>query len=268
MSKKHYEVIVVGGGIAGTMAAIAAAEDNQGISLMFILAGIDKEKAPPVSEIKKIWDENKIGYRGIAFFWHPRQDAAYMNVTEVEGLSGLDPWQLTEATIECRKQAWQVTEIFKDKVSGFENAYIEQTAPTLGVRETRRIHGQYILTVDDVFAGGDFPDVIARASCPVDVHGSENAGKGQYGHLEKSYGIPYRSLITNEISKLIVTGRPISADHIAHSSLRRMAPGFGLGEAAGVAAGMAHSSGDLRTLSTEDLRSKLEGYGAILEPEE
>jgi hypothetical protein len=190
-----------------------------------------------------------------------------MNVTELEGLSGLDPWDLTQCTIECRKQAWQILEVMQKHVPGFENAYISQTAPALGVRETRRIRGGYILTKDDVLSGADFPDTIARAGCPVDVHGSQNDGLGEYGSVNQSYGIPYRSLITESLSNLIVTGRPISADHIAHSSLRRMAPGFALGEAAGVAAGIAANNGDVRNVPTDQLRKSLEGYGAVLEPE-
>jgi flavin-dependent dehydrogenase len=61
-------------------------EDSQGITLMFIVSGINRDRCPPQDEIKKIWDEHKVGYRGLALFWHPRPDTAYMNVTELEGL--------------------------------------------------------------------------------------------------------------------------------------------------------------------------------------
>ena len=242
-------------------------EDTQGITLMFIVAGINREKCPSNGEIGEIWNQHKIGYRCLALFWHPRKDAAYMNVTEVEGSNGLDPWALTDATIDCRRQAWQTLEILKTHVPGFENAYIEQTAPALGVRETRRIRGRYTLTKDDVLAGVDFPDTIARASCPVDIHGSANGGKGEYGGLKKSYGIPYRCLTTDSIRNLIVTGRPISSDHVAHSSLRRMGPGFALGEAAGLAAALGCASGDVRSVSIPALRCALESHGAILKAE-
>ncbi|MFA6293135.1 MAG: FAD-dependent oxidoreductase [Victivallales bacterium] len=242
-------------------------EDSQGITLMFIVSGIDREHCPPQDEIKKIWNEHKVGYRGLALFWHPRPDTAYMNVTEVEGLNGLDPWALTEATIECRRQAWQTLEVLQTHVAGFERAYIEQTAPALGVRETRRIRGRYVLTENDVLTGADFPDTIARASCPVDVHGAKDTGRGDYRILKKSYGIPYRSITTDSIRNLLVTGRPISADHAAHSSLRRMAPGFALGEAAGIAAVLALPRGDVTSLSVSDLRHELIKHGAVLSPE-
>lgn len=249
-------------------AGVPCVEDSQGITLMFIVAGIKRKQCPPLSDIQSIWQKHKIVYRSLALFWHPREDAAYMNVTEVEGRNGLDPWDLTEATITCRKQAWQILDILKAHVSGFEDAYIEQTASALGVRETRRIQGRYLLTKEDALTGADFPDTIARAGCPVDVHGAQNNGLGDYRALSKSYGVPYRCLTTELFRNLIVTGRPISTDHTVHSSVRRMAPGSALGEAAGVAASMAiKGGGDVRSVSVPDLRRELVKHGAILTPE-
>ncbi len=124
------------------------------------------------------------------------------------------------------------------------------------------------MTQEDVLTGADFQDTIARASCLVDVHGSQDGGCGDYRTLKRSYGIPYRSLRIDSIRNLIVTGRPISVDHTAHLSLRRMDPGFALGEAAGVAATLAIRSGDVRSVSVSDLQRKLEDYGAILAPEQ
>lgn len=69
---------------------------------MFIVSGINRGCCSPQDEIKKIWAARKFGHRGLALFWHPRPGTAYMNVTEVEGLNGLDPWALTEVTIEFR----------------------------------------------------------------------------------------------------------------------------------------------------------------------
>lgn len=241
---------------------------SQGISLMMIIAGIDRARCPEPKAIAAIYNTHRVGYRGVAIFWHPRPDAAYFNVTEVEGADGLNPLDLTRATIECRRQAWQILDIFRTHVPGFDSAYMAQTAPALGVRETRRIIGSYRLTVDDVLAGREFGDGIARAGCPLDIHGSENAGKGTYSGLRRSYGIPYRTLISAGGRNLIVTGRPISADRVAHSSLRRMAPGFALGEAAGVAASMAVDTGDVRAVDMPRLRNRLEHYGAILGPED
>jgi len=240
---------------------------SQGISLMFVVSGIDRTQCPDRGEIGRLYSEHQVGYRGLALFWHPRKDTAYFNVTEVEGVNALSAEGLTYATVECRRQAWAILDVMRAHVPGFGNAYIEATAPALGVRETRRIHGLYQLTIDDVTSGADFADTIARASCPVDVHGSEIGGKNQYYALKQSYGIPYRCLVTEHVPNLIVTGRPISADHAAHSSLRRMAPGFALGEAAGLAATMAVENGDARGVAPDPLRARLLEYGAILDPE-
>ena len=240
---------------------------SQGITLMFLVAGIDRQRCGKRNEISRVYGERRVGYRGLALFWHARPDAAYFNVTEVENHNALDPVDLTRATVDCRRQAWQILEIMRKHAPGFEEAYIAETAPALGVRETRRIKGLFTLGLDDVKRGGSFPDAIARAGCPVDVHGSADNGKGDYWGLSASYAIPYRSLIAAETPNLIVTGRPISADHAAHSSLRRMAPGFALGEAAGVAAALT-GEGDVRELDTGALRETLRQYGAILDPED
>ena len=240
---------------------------SQGISLMFLVSGIDPDRCPPRAEIGELYAAHKVGYSGLALFWHPRRDTAYFNVTEVEGLDVLDPRDLTKATIQCRQQAWEILAVMQRHVPGFEQAYIAQTASALGVRESRRIRGQYALTLQEAEAGAHFEDAIARASCPVDIHGSQEGGRGEYRSLKQSYAIPYRCLVTREIPNLIVTGRCISADHGAHSSLRRMAPGFALGEAAGIAGALACETDDARGIDVQALQRKLRSYDAILDPE-
>jgi hypothetical protein len=186
----------------------------------------------------------------------------------VEHVDVLDAADLTRATIACRREAWQVLDVVRQHIPGFEHAYIAETASALGVRESRRLQGVHVLTGDEACAGADFPDTIARASCPVDIHGSAEGGKGVYHGLKQSYGIPYRSLIADGFPNLLVAGRPISADHAAHSSLRRMAPGFAIGEAAGIAAAMAaKGDGNVHAVPVPDLQAALRAYDAILDPE-
>lgn len=239
---------------------------QMGITLMMVISGIDTKRCPNREEMGRIWEQHKVSPRQVCFFWHPREGSAYFNMSEVAGMDGLNPYDLTAATIECRKQCWDIFEVFKKYMPGFEKAYIEQTAPAIGVRETRRIIGQYVLCREDMDNAKTFEDVIARAACPVDIH-LRKGDKGEYYTLNKSYEIPYRSLITNEISNLIITGRCISTDQPVQSSVRRMAPGFALGEAAGIAAALAVKDGDVRNISVSRLQSKLEGYDAILKPE-
>jgi hypothetical protein len=264
------ETVVDATGDADVAAAAGVPYDvgQQGISLMVLVAGIDRQACPDGSVIRETYARHKVGYRQLALFWHPRPDSAYLNVTEVEGLNPLHPRDLTDATVVCRQQAWQILDILRKHVPGFENAYIAQTAPALGVRESRRIRGNHILTVDDAFEDVPFEDTIARASCPIDIHGSTHDGRGDYATLKHSYGIPFRCLVSNTVGNLIVTGRPISADHATHSSLRRMGPGFALGEAAGMAAALASSRHcDVTAVPPALLRDSLRRYGAILDPE-
>jgi hypothetical protein len=249
-------------------AGVPCATDSQGITLMMVVSGIDRDRCPGHEDMSRIYAEhNDANYGGLCMFWHPRRDTAHLNMTEVELLNALDPEDLTKATVECRRQAWRVLEIMQQHVAGFENAFISQTAPALGVRETRRIQGLYELTRDDVLEGTQFDDVVARCSCPLDIHGDSSEGRNTYTTLEQSYAIPYRSLVTDVVKNLVVAGRCISADHAAHSSLRRMAPGFAIGEAAGMAAAMTTDTGNAREVPVNELQEKLLGYGAVLSPD-
>ncbi len=261
-------VDATGDGDVAAFAGVPCEVGSQGISVMFHVTGIDRERCPEAPEITRIYREaGPVNYRGLALFWAPQPGSAYMNVTEVEDHDALDVEDLTAATIECRAQAWRVLDVLRENVPGFEGAWITQTSPALGVRESRHVRGLYTLSGDDVEAGRDFEDTIARASCPVDIHGSQNEGRGTYHGLKRSYGVPWRSLVTPEYANLIVTGRCLSADAAAHSSVRRMAPGFALGEAAGIGAAQALAHGDARTLPIAPLQERLREFGAVLDPE-
>ena len=246
--------------------SLAETTGQQGITMMMVVSGIDFEQCLSLEKMNEIYKKYAVNGRTVCYFVHPRKGSAYFNMTEVYGMDGLKAADLTKATIQCRKQAWDILEIFKKHIPGFQNSYIEQTAQSIGVRETRRIKGVYILNEEDVKSGRNFEDRIARCSCPVDVH-FRNDGKGVYYTLNKSYSVPYRCLLSNEIDNLIVTGRCISTDQAAHSSVRRMAPGFALGEAAGVAASMASRYGDVKGISISTLQEKLKRLGAILDEE-
>ncbi len=126
------------------------------------------------------------------------------------------------------------------RVPGFERAYLQQTAAQIGIRESRRIRGEYMLTSEDVLGARKFPDGIARSAYPVDIHNPAGTGtviqdvpKGDY------YEIPYRCLVPLGIDNLLVAGRCVSATHEAQASLRVMPQCFAMGEAAGVAAATA-----------------------------
>jgi len=239
------------------------AHELQGMTLIMILSGVDRDAELSPEQTAKV--AGKVNRRGVTMFKHPRPGTYVVNMSEVNGLNPLDVQDLTRATIECRKQCWEILELCRGELTGFENAYIEQIAPALGVRESRHVRGQYVLGAGDVQEGKSFEDVVARAGCPIDMHVT-NVDK-HYRGIRKSYGIPYRCLFSETVPNLLLSGRCISADPVAHSSLRRMAPGFALGEAAGIAAAMAQDAADVRRVDVAALQRRLRDYGAILEPE-
>jgi hypothetical protein len=156
------------------------------------------------------------------------------------------------------------------RVPGFERAYLSHSATQIGVRESRRILGDYVLTADDVLSGRKFPDGICRGNYPLDIHNPTGSGTVIKGLPPgASYEIPFRSLLVRGLANVLVASRCISATHEAHSSLRIMPIVTAIGEAAGAAAGLCVKRGvSLRELETEALREQLRQQGANLEREQ
>ena len=143
------------------------------------------------------------------------------------------------------------------------------TSPSIGVRESRRVHGDYRLTREDVLGGARFADEIALCGAPIEDHHAGGDTDWQYVGDGGVYGIPYRSLLPAGIEGLLVAGRCFSATHDAHASARSMATCMAMGQAAGTAAALAASAGadgTPRGVSAELLRGRLLDAGALLEP--
>src|SRR5699024_1675111 len=168
--------------------------------------------------------------------------------------------------IKGRNQMKDIQKYLNTYVPGFENAYFTRTAPFLGIRETRRIVGQYVMTADDILSQRRFDDAVAVASYPIDLHHSE----GGYVTLEWSgdcYEIPYRSLLPTKVNNLLVAGRCISTTHEAMSSVRVMAPCMAMGEAAGRAAKIAvRKNISPKDVDVGQLQKELLEKGAYLRP--
>ena len=145
--------------------------------------------------------------------------------------------ELTYAELEGRAQAHRLAEFVRRKVPGFEEAFLSDTASRLGVRETRKIVGEYILCEDDVLGARDFEDGIGRCAWPIERH--VPGGRTEWRFLEAgvSYGIPYRCLVPKGFDNLLVAGRCLSADSGAFGSVRVMGPCMLEGQAVAVAAG-------------------------------
>jgi len=176
----------------------------------------------------------------VSFFATPYADEVTVNMTRVVGVDPLDPDDLTRAEVEARAQVMQLLDFFRKDVPGFANARIAATATQIGVRESRRIMGEYTLTADDVLHVRTFDDAVARSAYPIDIHNP--AGSGTTTHrlpAGASYEIPYRCLVPRGVDDLLVAGRCISTTHEALASTRLTPTVMTLGQAAGTAAALS-----------------------------
>ncbi|SDU77571.1 FAD-dependent oxidoreductase [Jiangella alkaliphila] len=190
----------------------------------------------------------------------------HTNLTRVGGVDPTDPWQLSAAEAEGRAQVAEYVRFLTEEVPGYEDAYLLSTSVRIGVRETRRLIGRYVLTRDDVLAAREFPDAVARCGAPVEDHDDGESTIWEYvgGHRSgRSYGVPYRCLLPGELDNLAVAGRCLSATHDAHASVRSMAQCMALGQAAGTAAALA-PDGAVGELDAAVLRDRLTADGAVL----
>ncbi|MCP1677265.1 hypothetical protein J2T57_004444 [Natronocella acetinitrilica] len=165
----------------------------------------------------------------------------YVNATRVLGVDGLSPLELSDAMLEIYRQIEAYAKFLVEMVPGFEGARISQIAPVMGVRETRHIQGEYMLSGNDVIDCVPFDDTIAADNCAMDVHEVKGADVDFQGL--GPYEIPYRVLLPQNVEQLLVAGRCISADHVAHGRTRNMPACMATGQAAGVAAAVALKSG-------------------------
>jgi len=194
-----------------------------GVSLSYRIANVDVDKATKFQKensdkYRKLMDElakaagSRVGWlptttKGVLLFFAPY----------LYGLSAINVNDLTRAEIEGRKKAVAVTRFYKENIPGFESAYLLDSSPQIGTRESRRVEGEYVLTKQDVLDGRRFPDVVAR----------------------NLFDLPYRCLVPRKIDNLLVSGRCISTTHDAQASVRMICPCYATGEVAGTAAALA-----------------------------
>ena len=191
-------------------------------------------------------------------------DEWWVNMSRVNGVDATDPEQYTHGEEECIKQNAEIVRYLKAFIPGFENAYVDRVAPFMGIRETRRIIGEYILTEQDIFDCARFDDAIGVAAYPVDLH-HPVGGDCTLMWCPDCYDIPYRCLVPLKVDGLICAGRDISATHLALASVRVMGPAMCLGEAAGKAAALCARDGvQPRELDVRKLRQALLDEGVYL----
>lgn len=192
-----------------------------------------------------------------------------VNATQINGYDPLDIDDYTKAQTKLREQMKMVVDFLKNNVDGFENIKIKDSSDIVGVRESRRVIGQYILDADDLIAGRTFEDVIVHdADFPIDIHNPNGAGQAESDTvpvLTDKYDIPYGCIVPLSNENLFTAGRCISGTHRAHASYRVMNIAVNLGEAAGVSAALClkkHESN--KTLNYKDVQKALADKGIDL----
>ncbi len=202
----------------------------------------------------------------ILVFTTPTHNILHFNTTRVVKKNPTDPFDLTEAEILARRQVHEVFSFMKEHADGFSDAVLLSTAMEIGVRESRMIVGEYVLTEEDCRSFTKFGDGIAACNYDIDIHNPEGTGTSHYYFpVGEYYTVPYRSLIPKGADNLLVAGRCISSDHGAQASYRIMPTVCTLGQAAGEAAAMAVSA-DIRPIDidTAELRARLRKGGAFI----
>ena len=240
---------------------------NQKMSFRFEMGGVEEmkvykffvkklkdgwcESKPPEFEFAKTTHTENFYYEGIQRGEVTKDDVAYIQAFTILGKPGtmsmncpeVSPFlysstsalDRSKAIQQCRIMIRRLANFFKKNIPGFKKAYISREASMLGVRESWRIRGKYYMTGEDYFNAQKFPDAICRSAYPIDIHDEalnleKPLAKGEF------YEIPYRALITNEFSNLLVVGRCISANFAAQASVRIQPTCMSMGEAAGIAA--------------------------------
>lgn len=178
---------------------------------------------------------------------------------------GTDVELLSAAEREGRLQALEYARFLVDNVPGYEKSVLGRLAIQIGVRESRRIKGEYWLTREDVLAARQFDDAIAQCGAPIEEHHAGGNTRWEYVPDSGTYGIPYRCLLPQDVGGLLVAGRCLSASHDAHASGRSIGQCLAMGQAAGVAAALSTSMGVApRTLPAILIRERLSEMGAVL----
>ena len=202
----------------------------------------------------------------ILVFKTPIYNVLHFNTTRVVKKNPVSPEEVTEAEVIARRQVYEIYEFMKKHADGLENSFLMMTAAEIGVRESRMIVGDYVLTEQDCRNCVKFEDAIAACNYDIDIHNPEGTGTSHYYFpAGEYYTIPYRSLIPQNAENLLVAGRCISSDHGAQASYRIMPVVCCIGEAAGAAIGLAVKNNSLvREVNTAELQSSLKNNGAYI----
>ncbi len=260
----------------------------QPVTLMFTIGGVDWQrvnqfKAEHVrkhpgdgfklnhvyAEAIRNGDMEPFQTGNMGWWWTPsRPDWVGVNFTHVIHIDTTKAADLTRATMEGRRQAYATIDVYRKVIPGMENCYMVSTPNTVGLRESRRIMGEVVLTEDDIKAQREFDDGICYGSFFVDIHNIDGPGMSPTCWRPPrgfKYHIPYRSLVPLTIDNLLTAGRCVSCTHIALGSIRVMVPCIAMGEAAGIAAAQSlEHDVTPRALDVDKLRATIRSRDGIL----
>lgn len=210
------------------------------------------------------WTLNRVS---IGMFRGVDEDEWSINTSRIMGIDGTNSESLTYGEQVGREQVDEIFAFLKKYVPGCQNAKLLQSGNTLGIRETRHIHGLKTMTLDDVLECRVPDDSIMIAANSVDVHGRFGPTSNEYITIPegKYYGVPYGCLVAENRANLLVAGRCVSAESEAAGAIRVMPPCMGMGQAAGTAAALAcFENVDVRKMDVKKLRCQLEKDGVVL----
>jgi hypothetical protein len=182
--------------------------------------------------------------------WQVRDNLLLAMFNHEYGVKPFDAAAVTEATVRARAEMNRMVDGLRALGGPWEGLQLVATAEQIGVRDGRRIRGRYVVDADDVIAGRSHDDTVVTPTFSVDIHAlsaeqNKISAYGNRGIKVKPYGIPLRALIARDVDGLMMAGRCISGDFIAHASYRVTGNAVAMGEAAGAVAALAATSGRL-----------------------
>ena len=245
----------------------APGADVQSLSTVFRVANVDVKRAEAVPK-QQLWDlmreardsgEYELTRIEGSVHRTPHEGVMMALMTRVRSIDATDADQLSAAEREGRRQAHEYFRFLRDRVPGYERAALVSTSPAIGVRESRRIVGEHVLTADEILAATKFDDQIAHCGAPIEEHHAGDDTRWVYLEEGATYGIPFRSLQPQNLENVLVAGRCFSATHDAHASARSMGTCMAMGQAAGTAAAL---SDEPKRFAAKTLRTRLREEGA------
>lgn len=262
--------VAAGAGFDG----FATGEQVQALTTTFRLAGVDDERArsfPKEELFARMADAAASGR-----FALPRQEGSIhrtpvagvslANMTRVEDIDPTDVAALSHAEMEGRRQVGEYVRFLQAEVPGYEKSQLVGVGMHIGIRESRRIHGRYQLTEDDVLSARRFDDAIASCGAPIEDHSGGTDTLWLYIPDSGSYDIPYRALLPVGLTNVVVAGRCLSATHGAHASARSIGQCMAMGQAAGTAVALAlPQAAPLSEIGVPELQQRLTDTGVVLD---